>query len=112
MKAPSTYIAIGLLACALATGASQSQPSAQPKATTLVTLPGKTSDSALPASFAGWQKVAGSHTAKSPGQADAANADLLKEYGFVDSENATYERGDRKMTVKAERFADTTGAYG
>ncbi|MCU1285859.1 MAG: hypothetical protein JWO13_2209 [Acidobacteriales bacterium] len=109
---PSSYIFIGLLACALSTGAlAQSQASA-PKSTTLVTLPGKSSDSALPASFAGWQKVAGSRAATSPGQADPANADLLKEYGFVDSENATYERGDRKLTVKAERFSDTTGAYG
>ena len=38
---------------------------------------------------------------------------MLKEYGFADSETATYTRDDgRKLTIKAARFNDATGAYG
>src|ERR1700741_3179916 len=69
-------------------------------------------DGLLPSNFAGWQKAPEARTSKSPDAADPANPQILKEYGFTDSETATYTRGDRKMTVKAERFADATGAYG
>ncbi|HKR86104.1 MAG TPA: DUF6599 family protein, partial [Terriglobales bacterium] len=45
--------------------------------------------------------------------ADPTNAGLLKEYGFTDFEGATYAREDgRKLTIKAARFEDATGAYG
>ena len=38
---------------------------------------------------------------------------MLKEYGFADSETAIYTRDDgRKLTIKAARFNDATGAYG
>ena len=38
---------------------------------------------------------------------------VLQEYGFTDSETATYTRDDgRKLTIKAARFKDATGAYG
>ena len=38
---------------------------------------------------------------------------LLKEYGFSDFESGTYLRDDgRKLSVKAARFADASGAYG
>lgn len=40
------------------------------------------------------------------------NAELLKEYGFERLEDATYTKGDRKITVKAASFEDATGAYG
>ena len=50
---------------------------------------------------------------KDPAAADASNPALLKEYGFTDVSSATYTREDgRKLTVKAARFADATGAYG
>lgn len=52
-------------------------------------------------------------TSKNPAAADATNAALLKEYGFTDFEGATYTRDDgRKLTVKAARFQDASGAYG
>lgn len=45
--------------------------------------------------------------------ADPVNAALLKEYGFTDFASATYLRDDgRKVTIKAARFADASGAYG
>ena len=38
---------------------------------------------------------------------------MLKEYGFTGAETVTYTRKDgRKLTVKAARFKDATGAYG
>lgn len=67
----------------------------------------------LPKEFGGWQMVGTARTSKSPAAADASNAALLKEYGFTDFASATYTRDDaRKLTVKAARFADATGAYG
>jgi hypothetical protein len=66
----------------------------------------------LPREFAGWQKNAVSGSGANPVQADPANAALLQEYGFSDYEQAVYTRPDRKMTVKAARFGDTSGAYG
>lgn len=69
-------------------------------------------DSLLPESFAGWQKSAAARTSANPADADRVNPDLLKEYGFADFEDATYHKGDRKIAVKAIRFADASGAYG
>jgi hypothetical protein len=67
----------------------------------------------LPHDFGGWN-ISGTATVSSdPAVADAADAALLKEYGFHDFESATYIRGDgRKLALKAARFADTSGAYG
>jgi len=65
----------------------------------------------LPKSFGGWQKSTGS-IGKSAAQADAANAALLREFGFTDYEAATYKRDDRKLQVRAARFVDATGAFG
>ena len=67
----------------------------------------------LPQQFAGWQISGPPRTSSDPAVADPVNADVLKEYGFSDFESATYSRDDgRKLTVKAARFADASGAYG
>ncbi len=67
----------------------------------------------LPHSFAGWTQTGALKTTANPAQADSAYPAVLKEYGFSDSETATYTRDDgRKLTVKAARFQDATGAYG
>ena len=67
----------------------------------------------LPHSFAGWMQSGAVKTTDSPAQADSAYPAVLKEYGFTDSETATYTRDDgRKLTIKAARFKDATGAYG
>jgi len=67
----------------------------------------------LPQQFAGWQISGPPRTSTDPAVADPVNADVLKEYGFSDFESATYSRDDgRKLTVKAARFADASGAYG
>jgi hypothetical protein len=67
----------------------------------------------LPSAFAGWQITSPVQTSKDPRTADSTNADVLKEYGFTDYQGATYTRNDgRKLTIKAARFADASGAYG
>ena len=65
----------------------------------------------LPKSFAGWAKVTPDQTSTDPSVADATNTALLKEDGFNDFEAAEYTRGDRKIGIKAARFADASGAY-
>ena len=67
----------------------------------------------LPDNFAGWAIQGSRQASKDPGSADSTNGALLKEYGFTDFEGAAYTRDDgRKLTVKAARFLDATGAYG
>ena len=41
-----------------------------------------------------------------------SNFNIMKEFGLKSVEAANYDRADRKITVKAMRFADATGAYG
>lgn len=67
----------------------------------------------LPQTFGGWQLSKVPQTSTNPESADPINAQLLKEYGFTDFESATYTRDDgRKLTIKAARFQDASGAYG
>ena len=67
----------------------------------------------LPKECGGWQMAGTLRTSNDPVAADASNQALLKEYGFTDFASAAYTRDDgRKLTVKAARFADATGAYG
>ena len=65
----------------------------------------------LPKVFAGWQQASDA-VSSDPAKADPAYADLLKENGFQSVETAEYTKPGRKMTVKAARFDDATGAYG
>jgi len=65
----------------------------------------------LPEGFAGWQRSDLS-ASSDPSRADAANGPLLKEYGFHDFAAASYTQPGRKLSIKAARFADTSGAYG
>ena len=90
----------GLLALLLSTAlliAQQSQKSAAPPL--------------LPKVFAGWEQ-ANLQTGTDPAVVDQASSKILKEYGFTDFATATYTKDDRKITVKAARFEDATGAYG
>ena len=67
--------------------------------------------SVLPKVFAGWQQTSNTVSAD-PAKADPAYADLLKEDGFQAFETAEYTKPGRKMTIRAVRFDDATGAYG
>lgn len=67
----------------------------------------------LPSQFGGWQISGQAHTSTDPAVADPTNALVLQEYGFNDFASATYTSDDgRKLTLKAARFADASGAYG
>lgn len=66
----------------------------------------------LPATFAGWHEVAPPAQSTSPEAADSANADVLREYGLKQFASASYASGNDKLTVRALRFPDATGAYG
>jgi hypothetical protein len=67
----------------------------------------------LPTSFAGWQLQGKVQASTDPAGADPTNTAILKEYGFTDFASGTFTRDDgRKLTVRAARFADASGAYG
>jgi hypothetical protein len=69
--------------------------------------------SILPTEFSGWSLVGAAQASKDPAVADPVNAAVLKEYGFTDLNSAVYKRDDgRKLTLKAARFQDASGAYG
>lgn len=67
--------------------------------------------SLLPQVFAGWEQTS-KQSGTDPAIVDQASSRVLKEYGFRDFETATYTQDGRKLTVKAARFQDATGAYG
>lgn len=71
-----------------------------------------TSATFLPSEFGGWQQQGVPKTSNDPQVADPAYASVLKEYGFNGLESAVYLQSGRKLTIKAARFNDTTGAYG
>jgi len=67
----------------------------------------------LPQEFGGWQISGTQQPSTNPVSADPVNAEVLKEYGFGDFETASYARDDgRRLTLKAARFGDASGAYG
>src|SRR5438105_664335 len=67
----------------------------------------------LPQQFGGWTTSSSPQISNDPAVADPVNAAVLKEYGFTGFESATYTRDDgRKLTIKAARFTDASGAYG
>ena len=83
----------------------------KPSATLPQSLAAATQRELLPQVFGGWQRTE-TRAGKAPSEADPANAALMKEYGFLDYQQATYTREGRKMEVKAARFVDAGGAYG
>lgn len=66
----------------------------------------------LPQQFSGWRMEGNPRLSDDAAAADSANSAVLKEYGFQEVESATYTRPERKLSVKAARFNDATGAYG
>src|SRR5271168_2276178 len=65
----------------------------------------------LPSDFAGWHLSSPATIRAAPEAADSANADLLKEDGFAQFASAGYLRNGDKLSVRAMRFADASGAY-
>jgi hypothetical protein len=97
-----TRILVPLLLCLAAVASAAEPPS--PKAAPLPILP---------KSFGGWEIKDAVVTGNDPAAADPTNPVILKEYGFSDVATGTYMRDDgRKLTLRAARFADASGAYG
>ncbi len=91
------------LSCVLAAAAFASEPAAKGTATAAI----------LPSSFGGWQLQGAAQTSTDPTAADATNPAILKEYGFTDFSSGTFSRDDgHKLTIRAARFSDASGAYG
>ena len=96
---PASILSLSLLLLpAYAKPASPSSPAAAP--------------SLLPTEFAGWSLSAPAQESAAPEAADAANAAVLKEYGFQQVETAHYTNGDNKLNLRAIRFVDASGAFG
>jgi hypothetical protein len=66
----------------------------------------------LPAKLAGWTEAGVLNAGTSAVAIDAANADVLKEFGLKDFAEGSYSRGNSTLKLRAMRFADATGAYG
>jgi hypothetical protein len=94
--------AILLLFLCSAAVASEPAAKSQPNSATL-----------LPNTFAGWQLQGQAQSSSDPTVADPTNPAILKEYGFTDFSSGNYTQDDgRKLTIRAARFADASGAYG
>jgi len=66
----------------------------------------------LPNQFAGWEIAGSPHVSKYPAVADPVNATRSRSTALQILKSAVYTHDNRKLTVKAARFADTSGAYG
>lgn len=66
----------------------------------------------LPTDFAGWHQSVPPQQGTAPEAVDAANATILREYGFTQFASAEYAQPNNKLSVRAIRFQDATGAYG
>ena len=100
------FFVIGVLFCAAAFAA-------EPPAPVPVSPTPVSSTPVLPTEFAGWQVKGAVARSDDPAVADAANAPVLKEYGFVRLEKAAYTRDDgRNLAIRAAVFEDASGAYG
>jgi hypothetical protein len=83
------------------------------EASTVVAAAATSAAAVLPSGFGGWELKGAIARSDDPSAADAANAPVLKEYGFQRLEKASYTRDDgRNLTVKAAVFEDASGAYG
>ena len=91
------------LSCLIAASAHASEPTAKAPAPAAI----------LPTTFGGWQLQGTAQASTDPASADATNPAILKEYGFTDFSSGTFIRDDgHRLTIRAARFADASGAYG
>jgi hypothetical protein len=66
----------------------------------------------LPDTFAGWAAVDAPKKVTDAALADEGNAAAIKEYDFTDAALAVYKRSGEKLSLRALRFRDASGAYG
>jgi len=100
-----------LLICFAGLGFAQAPQPSRAKPATVA--PNGGSGAILPNDFGGWHVDGTPQTSKEASAADAANAPVLKEYGFQDFQSSVYTREyGRRLKIRAARFADASGAYG
>ncbi len=110
MKFTGQILAVFILFCGVFWVATVA---AEPVATSAASLAAAASTAVLPTEFAGWRVKGAVARSSDAAAADAANAAVLKEYGFERLEKADYTRDDgRSLTIKTAVFADASGAYG
>src|ERR1700749_4351427 len=83
-----------------------------PAAVAKPAAPSSTASPLLPQDFAGWTMTGTATDSSAPEAADAANAAVLKEYGFQQFATAHYTNDGNKLAIRAIRFQDASGAYG
>ena len=106
---PRSVAIVISLTCLLGIALAANPPAAQ-KPTPSTPVP-----ALLPQEFEGWQMQGTPQVSTDPAVADAANAAVLKEYGFSDLATCTYTRtrdDGRTLKIRAARFADASGAFG
>jgi hypothetical protein len=107
-----------VISAALAGGAAAAQAQAAPGkasaaaggATHLMLPPALTPQ--LPEIFAGWTSAGAAKKTTEASEADPANAAALKEYGFTGAALVDYKREGEKLSLRALRFEDASGAFG
>ena len=90
--------------------ASPAKSTQKTRATTILLPPSP--KSLLPDAFDGWVADGQIESLTDVAQADPGNAAALKEYGFTFGAMAHYRRDGDRLTLRALRFGDATGAYG
>jgi hypothetical protein len=65
----------------------------------------------LPGDFAGWQLTGTATHTTDATVADPVSAAVLKECGLMEANSGNYSRDGAKLSVRALRFQDVTGAY-
>jgi len=90
--------------------AAQQKPAAAPRPRNAVTI--SVPRPPLPQVFSGWTLTAPPKPLTDAAQADSANAAALKEYGFQNGLETTYQREGETLSVHLLRFSDLSGAYG
>ncbi len=104
-----SVVFVSFLLCGLFSAASfAAEPRAPvPASPTPVSTSSVSAAQVLPTEFAGWQVKGAVARSDDPAAADAANAPVLKEYGFVRLEKAVYTRDDgRNLAIRAAVFED------
>jgi len=118
MRATAILIGSAAIVCSASLVAAQSAPAktapaqSEKPTVTAIQLP-PAPRALLPEAFDGWVQTGPPKLTRDPAETDPENVAALKEYGLSYAEIATYKRDVHEtLTMRAMRFADTSGAYG
>jgi hypothetical protein len=113
MRWIAILVSSAMLAGGIAAGQAQSAPAKAPatQGVAHLVLP-PVPKALLPESFAGWVAAEPPKKMTDAAQADSINTAALKEYDFTDAALADYKRSGEKLSLRALRFHDASGAFG